>query len=94
MIEPSLDHHLPRDRFQPFRPRQKMNSAREFVADDYDLVPNVRNDVVIRGQVRLISINHDQRVKLDPTLAPLDQRVFKTDVMVTTRNSLIMTISS
>jgi hypothetical protein len=49
MIEPSLDLHLPRDRFQPFRPRQKMNIAREFVADDYDLVQNARNDVVIGG---------------------------------------------
>jgi hypothetical protein len=57
MIEPSLDHHLPRDRLQPFRPRQKMNSAGEFVADDYDLVPDARNDVVIRGsdiQVRQV----------------------------------------
>jgi hypothetical protein len=45
MIEPSLDHHLSRDRFQPFRPRQKMNSARDFVADDRDLNPNVVNDV-------------------------------------------------
>jgi hypothetical protein len=31
MIEPSLDHRLSRDRFPPFRPWQKMNSAREFV---------------------------------------------------------------
>jgi hypothetical protein len=58
MIEPSLDHHIPRDRFQPFRPRQKMNSAREFVADDYDFVPNVRNDVVIRGsEVQVLQVD-------------------------------------
>jgi hypothetical protein len=35
--------------FSHYCPRQKMNSAPEFVADDYDLAPNVRNDVVIRG---------------------------------------------
>lgn len=26
-----------------------MNSAQEYVADDYDLVPNARSDVVIKG---------------------------------------------
>jgi hypothetical protein len=31
MIEPSLDHQLTRSSLQPFRPRQKMNSAREFL---------------------------------------------------------------
>jgi hypothetical protein len=31
MIEPSLDHHFPRDRFQPLRPRQKLNSARDLL---------------------------------------------------------------
>jgi len=42
----------------------------------------------------LISINRDQQVKLDPTVAPLDQRAFKTNVIVTTRNRFIITISS
>jgi hypothetical protein len=35
-----------------------MNSAREFVADDYDFVPNVRNDVVIRGsEVQVLQVD-------------------------------------
>ena len=49
MIEPSLDHHLHAIVFSHFARGRKMNSAREYVADDYDLVPNVRNDVVVRG---------------------------------------------
>jgi len=41
----------------------------------------------------LVSINRDQRVKLVPTLAPLAQRFSKTDVMLATRNGLVMSIS-
>jgi len=35
-----------------------MNSAREFSAGDYDLVPNVRNDVVVRGSdVQVVQVD-------------------------------------
>jgi hypothetical protein len=46
MIEPSLEHHLPRDRFRPFRPRQKNEQCPGIFADDYDFVPN---DIVTGG---------------------------------------------
>jgi hypothetical protein len=60
MIEPSLKHHFPRDRFQPFRPRQKLNSAREFAAGDCDLIPNVRT----------MSVSEDQTSKCCKSIAP------------------------
>ena len=48
MIEPSLDHHI-HAIASAILPAAKNESAREYVADDYDLVPNVRSDVIVRG---------------------------------------------
>jgi hypothetical protein len=45
------------DRFQPFRPRHKMSSAREFFADDCDLAPKVRNDVVIGSVIQVLKVD-------------------------------------
>jgi hypothetical protein len=34
-----------------------MNSAREFFADDCDLAPNVRNDVVIGSVIQVLKVD-------------------------------------
>jgi hypothetical protein len=56
MIEPSLDHHTEID-FQPFRPRQKKEQCPGIFAGDYDLVPNVRNDVVRGSDVLVLEVD-------------------------------------
>jgi hypothetical protein len=88
----------PRDPFSTISPAAEMKNTREFVANDYDPVPNVSEDhpsAARRAHRRsLSSINRDQRVPPAPTPVSLDQRHFKKKVMEATRNSFVMAISS
>jgi hypothetical protein len=48
MIEPSLDHHI-HAIVPAILPAAKKEGTGEHVADDYDLLPTVRSDVVVKG---------------------------------------------
>lgn len=102
MIEPSLDHHFPCDRFQPFRPDRKLRGHRLLTIAISS--PTYGATSVSEDQTseccksiapRIVDFDKPRSTsKAGPHVAALDQRVFKTSVMVTTRNRFIISISS